>query len=503
MNHYDVIVVGAGNGGLAAAAKTAKEGFKTLVLEKHNLPGGCATSFCRGRFEFEPSLHELCHYCTAEELDSVENIFDELGIDVPLAKENVMFRTISLGKDGYDVTLHTGDKAFLDDMEAAVPGCRESVAAWLKLNDELDDAMRYTDKNKIPNPVTLMKKYPTFLRVASHCSDDVMNAMGIPKKAQSILNTYWCYLGVPTDELNGLHYLQLLTAYMRGRPSMPYHRSHELSLALVKNIQANGGEIRYNSEVTKFLYDENGAAIGVCCGEERFYAKQIISNIIPNNVFSRSDSRKISPRMRKLANARRLGMSVITVYLGLDCTMEELGVKDYSVFVQYDNDNRVQFERSRDGMGMYIVNCLNRVLPDCTPEGTSTLFFTIPVFTGDFPQMEPQDYKKFKNDTAKKYIEAYEQLMGISITPHIEEISVATPVTFARYLDTPEGTIYGYENSGVDNVVMRTAMVDMDFTTPHLHFCGGHYVRGDGYPSGYITGMMAARQAIGEMRREK
>ncbi len=52
MNNYDVIVVGAGNGGLAAAAKTAKEGFKTLVLEKHNLPGGCATSFCRGRFEF-------------------------------------------------------------------------------------------------------------------------------------------------------------------------------------------------------------------------------------------------------------------------------------------------------------------------------------------------------------------------------------------------------------------------------------------------------------------
>ena len=55
---YDVIVVGAGNGGLAAAATTAKGGLKTLLLEKHNLPGGCASSFVRGRFEFEPSLHE-------------------------------------------------------------------------------------------------------------------------------------------------------------------------------------------------------------------------------------------------------------------------------------------------------------------------------------------------------------------------------------------------------------------------------------------------------------
>ena len=32
---FDVIVVGAGNGGLAAAANTAKEGLNTLLLEKH------------------------------------------------------------------------------------------------------------------------------------------------------------------------------------------------------------------------------------------------------------------------------------------------------------------------------------------------------------------------------------------------------------------------------------------------------------------------------------
>jgi len=59
---YDVVVIGAGNGGLTAAAQLAKEGKKVLLLEQHNLPGGFATSFVRGRFEFEPTMHVLAAY---------------------------------------------------------------------------------------------------------------------------------------------------------------------------------------------------------------------------------------------------------------------------------------------------------------------------------------------------------------------------------------------------------------------------------------------------------
>src|SRR5438045_893621 len=44
----DVIVVGAGIGGLTAAALAANRGLSTLVIEAHNRPGGCAGDFALG-----------------------------------------------------------------------------------------------------------------------------------------------------------------------------------------------------------------------------------------------------------------------------------------------------------------------------------------------------------------------------------------------------------------------------------------------------------------------
>jgi Phytoene dehydrogenase and related proteins len=498
---FDVIVVGAGNAGLVAAATTAKNGLKTLLLEKHNLPGGCATSFKRGRFEFEPSLHELASVGTAKNPDTVYRIFDGLGSKVDWRYEHNIFRAIVKGSGGYDVTLKAGIEAFCDSMEQAVPGCRASVHALLDLVKKDNEALAYITKKKgKPNGLTMMLRHGDFMRVASHSVEDVMKALGIPEKARNIISTYWGYLGVPTDELNAMHFLGMLNCYAVDGAAMPYKRSHELSLSLAKVILDAGGQIWYNNEVTEFLYKEDGAVCGVIANGRKLYAKEVISNVIPHNVFSMSDLKKIPDTDLKLANAREFGISVTTVYLGLDCTMEELGINDYTVFVMGDANPRKQYEnRKRDGI--YIVNCLNKVIPGSSPEGTCTMFFTIPLFGSDLPKdLEPKDYKKYKNGIALRYVTDYEQLMGISILPHVEEISVATPVTFARYLGTPEGTIYGYKLSGWDNLLSRISCEKEEYTIPGLSFCGGHAVRGDGYSSAYVTGDTVGKRVVSRIK---
>ena len=122
MPKFDAVVIGAGNGGLAAACRLALAGKKTLLVEQHNLPGGVASSFRRGRFEFEPSLHELCSVGTAERPDQVYKVFDDLGAKPNWCYETGhLFRAIVKGENGYDVRLEAGIEDFCNSVDAAVP----------------------------------------------------------------------------------------------------------------------------------------------------------------------------------------------------------------------------------------------------------------------------------------------------------------------------------------------------------------------------------------------
>ena len=97
---YDVVIIGAGNGGIMASALLASKGVKVLLLEQHNLPGGFASSFVRGRFEFETALHVLADYGTAEKKGAIRKIFeDQLDLDVEFVELPEFYRLILTDPD--------------------------------------------------------------------------------------------------------------------------------------------------------------------------------------------------------------------------------------------------------------------------------------------------------------------------------------------------------------------------------------------------------------------
>ena len=97
---YDCVVIGAGNGGLASAAQLAARGLRVLLLEQHNLPGGFATSFTRGRFEFEVSLHQFADIGPPTNKGSVREFFEnDLGVHLDWVELPEAFRLILTDPD--------------------------------------------------------------------------------------------------------------------------------------------------------------------------------------------------------------------------------------------------------------------------------------------------------------------------------------------------------------------------------------------------------------------
>ncbi len=337
--------------------------------------------------------------------------------------------------------------------------------------------------------------------MASHSVDECLNALGMPKKAQNILKTYWPYLGARCDKLDFAHYATMLERYIKTYPAVPSMKSHELSLATEDVIRNNGGNIRYNAEVTEILFDGERAS-GVKVGEEAFYSDYVILNCFPETAYKKMmPENKVSRKAKQLVNARKTGSLFFTVYLGLDCYAEELGIEDYTVFLYESPDSTIQYEDCNDTNRLFVIaNCLNRIVPNASPEGTSTLFLTSLLTEDSWGYVEPQDYKKVKNRIADKMIEIYENKMNISVRPHIEEIVIAAPPTFARYLGTPNGTPYGYEMQPWDTMIARIMSLKKERFISGLYFVGAHGERSDGYSTTYACGHSTANEIVKEVK---
>ena len=55
----DIIIIGAGMGGLAAGIYGRLNGFRTRIFEAHSLPGGQCTTWKRGGYTFDGCIHHL------------------------------------------------------------------------------------------------------------------------------------------------------------------------------------------------------------------------------------------------------------------------------------------------------------------------------------------------------------------------------------------------------------------------------------------------------------
>ncbi|MET9031066.1 NAD(P)/FAD-dependent oxidoreductase [Nocardia sp. NPDC004168] len=467
MSDYDVIVIGAGNAGLTAAATLQRAGTRTLLLERHNVPGGCGTSFRRGRFEFEVALHQLSGVGVQGQPASLrEGLFTELGIvdRVEFVQEQELYRAIIPGR--LDVTLPADWGAAVEVLEARFPGNRTRLQQFFELVKKVTfwqlAAMRGMHAEKIE---------PVLFAYGLRPLKDVLDEYFVDELLKFALGIYWGYLGQPPSKLCFQDFAIMLFAYFEFKPWHIRGGSQAMSTAILDVFIQAGGTVLFNTEVTAILASEKGVhGVRLEDGNE-VTASDVISNASLPTTYGMVENYDMPTAVRDDLSTRLVGVSAFVLHMGLDTTPAELGFTTSTNFVNLDTDDDRTFAAARSfkpARGV-AVSSYDVAPIGFSPAGATHISLMSLHYADAWNKVRPDEYSRVKFAYAETLLNMCEYITP-GIRDSIEEIDVATPLTVMRYLGHPGGSIYGYEQDRTDGWLFRDN--ERESHIPGLHLVG-------------------------------
>ena len=311
-NRYDVIVIGAGLGGLTAAALLAKAGKKVLVLEKSDRVGGYFSSVTIGKYIWNngPRLMIGCNASGPYGPGVTYNLVHQLGVQDEVEFIRIdPFTTIRTADLTYQ--LWSGRQRFVEGLNATFPG---NFSRLIELVD-LITRLKHTAQGMYlaSSPWELMQGAPGMLealRYSNLTMEDVLPRYLPDARARAMVELMWLHLGLPPQSASFLMWALLMASYIDEGGYFCRGGLHKLPEALALACRRAGSEIHTSTQVTRILA-RNRQVNGVeTASGEIFFAPQVIANIDPRLVFGKL----LPPTECPPAYLRRLEQMQLSVY---------------------------------------------------------------------------------------------------------------------------------------------------------------------------------------------
>ncbi len=313
---YDVIVVGAGMGGLSAGAFLAKEGKKVLILEKHSKPGGYVSSFTRGDYTFDSAIF---HLTDMGENQTIPQFIRFWGGEVSSRKIRYKFRYF-VGDKEYLIDGKNAEK----DLISYFPEESNAIRKFFSISDRMIDETLEQGPPKPPYEMSFLEKASfgitslfkrrVFLKYYSKQSVEFLKSLFRDKTLASIV---WGYY--PIHSLVFFAHAFGWEMMKRDENYYPDGGMQAIPDAAVKALEKNGGKILLNSEVERILVKE-GRAVGVRCvdGSEH-YSRIVISNAPIHQTLSKLLENETGLEgLRAEVQRREVCVSGMFIFLGVD-----------------------------------------------------------------------------------------------------------------------------------------------------------------------------------------
>jgi phytoene dehydrogenase-like protein/ferredoxin-NADP reductase len=491
MNNYDVIIIGAGLGGLTSGAKLAKEGKTVLLIEQHYIPGGCATTFKRKDFIMEVGLHELDGF---DKNDFKTKIFNDLKVF-----DNVEFLRVP---EFYRFTNERVDIVIPDNRQEAInvlikhfPKEKTGIKNFFKVIYKIQKEV-----NRLPlerwKMMLMLPFFPIlFPNLVFWTYRTVGSFIDSIIKDEDLKLTLLANLGYYHDDpySASLIYFSVGQANYYNGGYFIKGGSQKLSDYLAKVITDNNGQVLLGNKVTKIITQSN-TAIGIEYQNKQLFADTIIANAaIPNviNLLPTANQKSLKKKTEKL----EIACSLISIYIGFKSEIKELN-KHYSTFIADDSvknlkDMQKNAKADFDKRAFVFVD-YSQIDSDLAPKGKTVGTICTYDYLSDWENLDSEQYKQKKQQVAETIFKRLEKTIP-GITQEIEYYEVATPKTINRYTLNPRGSVYGFAQTPKQAGIFR---IRNKSPIKNLYFASAWTNPGGGFTGAIWSGWACAKEIL-------
>ena len=275
LSRWDAIVVGAGLGGLSAAACLCALGKRTLLLERHSVLGGSSHVFRRqNQWEFDCGVHYVGD-CGPD--GQVPTLLRGLGLDdrvqwLPLDENG--FDTI-VGPD-LELKVPVGWDNYLESLLATFPGEEKGIRFYVSVMRRIGEHIdRSSDLASAKGLARLIRRagWAAPWMLAPHAA--LLVACRFKPTTIMALAAEDGALTTLPQQLPVVMVAAFLNDYVGGGAWYPKGGGQMLAAAFAEVIQSHGGSIRTQAEVSS-IDVENGKVTGVTLADGEHFAASVV-----------------------------------------------------------------------------------------------------------------------------------------------------------------------------------------------------------------------------------
>ena len=265
MARYDVVIIGAGLGGLTTGAILARAGCKVLVIERSNSVGGAASSYKSGDLFVEGSLHETSD--PHDPRDPKHHVLTRAGvIDAVKWIPAGAFYEARGGPLGEPFVLPDSFDAARRALAERFPDVRAGIDQLLGEMERIASAMgtlsqgRGAFKNPREGLRALFKLLPALGDWRLSLSQKLSSVFGDNEAVKCALAANLGYYHDDPATLWWIFFALAQGSYLQSGGRFVQGGSQRLSSALARAIKVAGGEVIVRRVVSRIALDSRGAA---------------------------------------------------------------------------------------------------------------------------------------------------------------------------------------------------------------------------------------------------